>query len=205
MQRKFGGPLILALLLVSLMVPGLAAGPAAAATATGVLPPTQLGWEIMNASVVDPGTKVQTKDGVMITGCKVTATAVGAKAGNPLPQAKFVLEFSLFQPAAAMPGQQAGQWSLSGSWQIQPENWSEADAKVRYSENLVKGGIQATLPANPFETMVNYTAQVRVTSASGVPTNTKGTFLGNEDFEGQLQFGLNARMNRAARVKGVQP
>lgn len=191
-------PLMLALgTLAFLSVPLL--GPAAAAGQAGPVEPPdvvgtvageKIGWELKDARVVNPGASMAVPQGTLINGYTIEATATPIGDAGSV-KAKFRMTASLFSPNGTMAGQKVGHWYMTGIWTI-TDSKEVIPAKVRHSPGMLSGRFLAELPFNPASASgkVDATLLLSGVSAPGhrAAAGGKGTFSGNEKFEGRIQF-----------------
>jgi hypothetical protein len=147
------------------------------------------GWELEGATVANPGKVYKTRQGILISGCVIEASA--SRLGRaPFEVGIFRLNFTAFSPYQDMPRQKAGFWYVQGDWTITDEAADEQLKKVRHSPAVVRGSLKTRLTFNPLEQSGQVTASVRVPRMAEGAGRGQGTFQGNELFEGTLQLAL---------------
>jgi hypothetical protein len=150
--------------------------------------PTTIDWWLSNSRVVSEGITAATGEGVLTTGYEIEAAA-NTPAGSQSPKGIFSVTVSIFSPNHDMPGQKAGMWYVQGSWNIKDPAPGAQPARRR-DANVVRGTLSGELAFNPSKDAGHIDARVlllRSASASRKMSG-KGTFSGNEKFEGALSI-----------------
>ena len=141
----------------------------------------QRAWEISNAKVSGSGSVTRMPQGSLIDRITVEGDA-RSKEGATALNGKFTLILSLFAPAQNMTGQKKGHWYVRGDWTISDPEVPPEQLRYRHTPAVVKGTMTADLAFNPLKTAGRINGAVRLTSGK------KGSFSGNERFEGSLKF-----------------
>ena len=140
----------------------------------------QPSWEIKNAKITSNGRSTKMPQGTLIDRITIEADAVSGK--DDALNGKFALTCSLFSPQKDLPGQRKGHWYVRGDWTISDPSAPSEQLKYRHTPAVVKGSITADLTFNPLKTPGKINGSVRLIYGK------KGTFSGNEKFEGSLRI-----------------
>lgn len=148
------------------------------------LAPEKLSWQLTGARVVRTGATSDIGEGTITNGYTVESDAIVQGGGALMPKGKFKLMATVFSPKIDKPEQKAGRWYLRGSWFIT----SESLTKAHRAPTAFKGDLDAELPFNPATSEGSVEAQVRMPKmpVGNRWSSGKGTFSGNERFEGVL-------------------
>jgi len=165
-------------------------------------PGQQIGWQLTSAQVIRPGNTATGPQGIVTSGYEIEAeaTAVGVA---PIRHGIFRLNLTVNAPLPEVTGQKAASYHLRGNWSITDKNLPPQAAKARHSQGVIKGDLSGESSFNPTLSPGKIAVQVRVPMS---PLTTgwgkgKGTFKGNEKFEGQLDLTLE-RWQRTSKPEG---
>ncbi|MCU0836430.1 MAG: hypothetical protein MUC77_18660 [Chromatiaceae bacterium] len=148
------------------------------------------GWQLTQARVLSHGVTTRVPVGTLTEDYLVEAVATATTDGTPVPQGRFEISVSAFQPARDMPGQKAGVWYVRANWAVMDEQASEEEQAARHSPSIVRGSLSAELPFNPANTAGTMDAAVRLPMSpdGGRWSRGDGTFTGSQVFEGEIQI-----------------
>lgn len=157
-------------------------------TAPGIVT-ENIGWQLTNSRVMNPGKTATLPEGTLISGYQVEADAKGI-GRSPVAKGTFQMTASFFSPSQDMPGQQAGQWYVQGSWKITDTRLTTEQRKTRHNSGTIQGLFSAQLPFNPSAAggMVDALVSIPMSPAGGFWTDAEGTFSGTEKFEGTIMM-----------------
>lgn len=148
-----------------------------------------LSWQLSGARVVNTGETSEIGEGTIINGYAVESDATIQRGSGLVTNGKFKMMATVFSPRKDRPGQQAGRWYLRGNWSIT----CQSVIRSHSIPTVFKGDLAADLPFNPAIAPGSVEAQINM---SKMPVRKrwgsgKGTFSGNERFEGVLTLALN--------------
>jgi hypothetical protein len=160
-------------------------------------------WNVTNARMVNAGRTERVQNGVLSAGYIVEADAAATDPSAPMQRGTFRITLTAFSPAMDMPGQKAGAWYVQGDWSITDEKATEKEKAARHSPTVIKGSLTAELAFNPASDRGTVNALIRLPlSPADRRAAGKGTFSGNEKFEGMIT--LNAKIwPEVMKIKGV--
>jgi hypothetical protein len=148
---------------------------------------SQVAWRLTDAVVTSRGKVVAVREGILVSGYTVHATATSIGEGR-YRRGRFQLTGTLFGPSAASGRQRGGPWLVNGAWDVlDPHLSTEERGRSPY---VAGGRLQAVLPFNPLEAPGMIQASLFLTSLvpAGARMVGQGTFSGNERFEGMLSW-----------------
>lgn len=148
---------------------------------------SQVAWRLTDAVVTSRGKVVAVREGILVTGYTVQATATSIGEGR-YRRGRFELSATLFAPGATSSRQRGGPWQVNGAWEVlDPHLSTEERGRSPY---VAGGRLQAVLTFNPLEAAGMIEAALFLTSVvpAGARMVGQGTFSGNERFEGMLSW-----------------
>ncbi len=190
LKIMIGGAILLTVFLVA--ASAVAAPAAAEAQAGQASKAINQSWQLTNAKIVNSGQTAVTKEGTLITGFTVEATATTTDPAASFQTGKFQLALTMFSPSKDLPGQKAGRWYVYGDWSITDPNASPEMLEAKHSPAVIKGKVSADLSFNPAAVRRAFTAKKKVSMA----------LMGGQWLKGQVTVSFNTKFEGTLSIVG---